>query len=141
MPRPLPDYVRSPVREKILSKYPKTRLKGLALDLKIPYTTVAHLFQNKNNQLRAFMELAERIKTPADKLATVVEVHPSERRKKLAEIMGRKTEVVKELADGEIDFYLYDVLNGRSAAAIKDLYNPMAIALDLSLLDIWSAVQ
>ena len=141
MPRPLPDYVKSPVREKILSKYPRTRLKGLAKETGIAYTTIAHLFQSKNHQLRAFMDLAERRGLDADQLAAILEVGPDERKSRLADLVGSDSEVIKEMAGGEVDFYLYDVLNGRSANAIRDIYIPIASALNLKLADLWGSVH
>lgn len=143
MPRPLPDYVRSPAREKIKEKFPERGMKELAETIGTSYGAVVNnLKRNKGDSLRAFLEMADRRGLDPDKLAEILDLKPEDRKNALGRQLGKEhAETVKEMADDEIDAYLYSMLAGKSGNPVNKIYLPMAKALDLTLPEIWVSIN
>ncbi len=143
MPMPLPDYVQSPIREVILSKY-STGMKGLAKDVGKSYMAIVHVFKdNRNISLRCFLDMASQLGIEPDVLVELLDQPEEFRKEALCRMLDLPNDInlkdlVKECSEKE--GYLYGLINGISASSIKEIYKPMARALNMSLEELGQAL-
>lgn len=134
MPQTLPRYVRPPIREIILSRFPRG-MRDLANEMAIPYTTVIHAFKNnQHTSLRAWLELSAALKLQPEELARILYMDDeNDRRDVLLWLTGSESIYGLICSTGIDSGYLYGILRGQSARKIRDVYLPMSRKLGISL--------
>lgn len=133
MPRPLPDYVRSPVREIILTKFPDG-LSGVATKVGCSYTGVIKILtDSKSVALESFLSLAEQLPLKPAILLEIFEVEPTARREWLLKKLKSKGDINSLKIDGRARSYLYAILSGKAAHNIPKTYKPLADAFSMTL--------
>ncbi len=141
MPQPLPDYVPSPVREIILSKYPDRGMRGLAGEVGCSYTAVIQSFKrNNHSRLRAFLDVADQLDITPERLASVLALNPLERRASLLKLARCKGDVKDLEVDSRARSYIYGLISGKCGSQIATTYIPLCRALRLSLQELYEAL-
>jgi len=137
MPRPLPEYVRSPVREIMLNKYPGGGLKSLSENIGCSLGGVIHVLKDgKNESLWAYLDLAEQLKICPDRLAKIYSIDASNRREWLLKLLKHSGDINSLQIDSKARSYLYSVLSGKSSTAIERIYKTMASDFGMTLLEL-----
>lgn len=144
MPQPLPEYIQSPVRDYILSQYPRG-LRELSESIGVHYITVLNQFKrNRHVSLKAWIEACTELGEDPDALSTILELPPDDRKR---EFLARfSVETIKELAEaravspGRLG-YLYSALSGASGKKIVEVYKPLASGLSMTLQELSDYLQ
>jgi hypothetical protein len=143
MPMPLPDYVPSPVREIILSKYGEKGMRALAADVGASYGAIVNNLKGKKHlTLHLFLELADRLDVSPESLAEIFAVPAPMRKEWLAAFLDKPGRQLYHLSPlGTADRYLYGIASAQHGNLIPKIYLPLCSRLGLTLSELASCLK